>query len=62
MSGNEESVNLVLDSLGNGVYWQPNTDDENEGNFINDPDVPNDREGTVLDWKNDFAYVVILGF
>ncbi len=42
----------------NGVYWQPSTDLKNEGYFVNDPDVPNDRESLFLDYNNDFAVAV----
>ena len=46
---------IILGKLPNGLYWQPDTDVVNEGNFVNDPDVPNDRDQVGLDWFNDFA-------
>jgi hypothetical protein len=51
---------LILAYLSNGVYWQPSTDIKNEGNFINDPDIPNDREGTVISWITEFAKAVFM--
>jgi hypothetical protein len=44
----------------NGLYWQPSTDANQEGNFSNDPEVPNDRESSILSWSNDFATTVII--